>query len=168
MTAVIDMTKEYQEQIKALRNEYLEKSKQAFADGTKALFEKHPLLEWFSWHQYTGYFCDGDPCYFSVYSDPESMELAFDEKHFLQEWHAGEEDDEGNAVLTWYDTYNWDDTARERVPVPGMEPVVAAYNDASEFVSAFDEELLKDMFGDHVEVAVMRDGGVKIVSYEHD
>jgi hypothetical protein len=42
---------------------------EAFLAGCRALFEAHDGLESFAWEQYTPYYCDGEPCEFSVWDD---------------------------------------------------------------------------------------------------
>src|SRR4051794_25138706 len=41
----------------------------AFEVGCRELFEEHAELTSFSWNQYTPFFCDGEPCTFSVWSE---------------------------------------------------------------------------------------------------
>jgi hypothetical protein len=70
----------------ALKKAYDEKlaneGEDALKEAFKELFDKHPRLESVTWVQYTPYFNDGDPCYFSVHdfdasiSEPEETETS--------------------------------------------------------------------------------------------
>ena len=65
------------EEIKALRAEVEELSKESFKEGFQALFEKHDELVGATWAQYTPYFNDGDECIFGlgdVYFVPATKE----------------------------------------------------------------------------------------------
>ena len=57
--------KSIKENINKLRKEAKEKVESIFKTAALELFVKHPVLKSISWTQYTPYFNDGDPCYFS-------------------------------------------------------------------------------------------------------
>jgi hypothetical protein len=61
--------KELRKEIAALKKTLQEQCKIAFKLGTDQLFEQNPTLKSFGWRQYTPYYSDGDPCYFSTQTD---------------------------------------------------------------------------------------------------
>lgn len=143
----------------ALKKTHLEKSKELFTKVTKKLFESHPTLESFSWTQYTPYFNDGETCEFGINSDyPKINDSDYDSDVF-------------NEKIIDYGPY---DNATRSYPKrtetinPGYDPSLSkAKEDVVKFLSSVDENVLKDMFGDHVEVKVTRDG-TDTEEYEHD
>lgn len=122
--------------------------KDAFDAGCRELFQEHEVLRGFSWTQYTPYFNDGDECVFSVHTDYPNI------------WF-GEFDDE-ELYEGDYEFSRWD--ARENPDKPESKAGLAVI----EFLQTFDDDLLKDAFGDHVEITVTRDGGIIVDDCEHD
>ncbi len=61
--------KQVKEQMTMLKEQAKKQAEEFFNQGAKNLFSENPDLESFSWHQYTPYFNDGDPCVFSVHTD---------------------------------------------------------------------------------------------------
>jgi hypothetical protein len=55
---------------------------------------------------------------------------------------------------------HWDDDKREE-----RKPV---YKELSDILTSVPEEFYKDLFGDHVEVLINRDGTVETDEYDHD
>lgn len=115
-----------------------EAARVAFKAGAAELFEAHPDLESFGWHQYTPYFNDGDECVFRVCND-------YPDLNGLDENGGDEEDYEAYSEL------------RKKFG-----------KSVSEFLSQFDDDAFESMFGDHVRVTVFRDGKVEVEDYEHD
>lgn len=142
-----------------LKKAHLEKSKELFTKVTKKLFDSHPTLESFSWNQYTPYFNDGDECVFSVNGgDPSINDLEYDSKVFDEE-------------LTEYGTY---DNATRSYPNKKVttnpyydKALSEAKDNVVTFLESIDASVLKDMFGDHVEVKVTRNG-TETEEYDHD
>src|SRR5262249_21507559 len=110
---------------------YKETTKAYFAEGTKEMFRQHPVMESFAWQQYTPYFCDGEPCYFSVWTD---------------EVYINDEDIEDD----------WDDVTGEWVP-PDDE-LGRAKQAVTKFLDTILDEDFLEMFGDHVRVVVTPNG----------
>lgn len=66
---------EYKVRRKELEETMKTEAKAAFAELTKHLFEEDPILESFSWRQYTPYFNDGNTCEFGALTDSDSIEI---------------------------------------------------------------------------------------------
>jgi hypothetical protein len=153
--------REKQEEIKKLKQEMLEASNKIFTDLTKTIFEDHPKLESFGWHQFTPYFNDGETCEFSVntdyiYINGESV----DESDWINE-----------TKITNYGTWNREKRQYEgRTEVPNFnydKELVAACDEIKEFLSNFDNDFFMSQFGDHAEITITAEG-VSVDEYEHD
>lgn len=134
-------------ELKALREQAQAKAKSLFEIGTKSIFEKHPKLESWKWSQYTPYFNDGDTCEFGVHKD---VNICFNGKEFedVSDWTFNSENE-------------W---AKEAKAEQGLKEAAA---DISELMKALDDEDFKQMFGDHMEVTMTKDGA-KAEGYEHE
>lgn len=153
--------KQMNAEMEALKKSYLEKSKEQFTIAAKEVFEAHPALEKFSWHQYTPYFNDGDECVFSADVDESSIGV------------NGEDYDSNifREVLVDYGDY---DNVTRSYPKKSetkndlfRKDLFEARKLIAEFLGNVDESTLKDLFGDHVEVTVSRTG-TEVEEYEHD
>lgn len=163
-------------QIENLQKEIMEKSKSAFKDVAKALFDAFPSLESFSWVQYTPYFNDGEPCEFGVSADADwSLKINGERPGDSEHWETKPIyiDKEGNQYTeaeyknqpaSWRDR-----TIRSRFTyLNAEEPELNGVPDTIEdFINAIDENTLQSMFGDHCEVIVYRDR-VEVQDYDHD
>jgi hypothetical protein len=153
--------REKQEEIKKLKEEMLVASNKIFTDLTKTIFEDHPKVNSFGWHQFTPYFNDGDTCTFSVntdyiYINGESV----DESDWINE-----------TKITNYGTWNREKRQYEgRTEVPNFnydKELVAACDEIREFLSNFDNDFFMSQFGDHAEITITSEG-VSVDEYEHD
>lgn len=114
-----------------------------FKEATAALFVKHPSLTSFSFLLYTDYFNDGSPLSYNQYPYRVNGE----------DGGTGVSDD-GRAFVPSAGG-KW--ATLEQVKPPG--PLWSFWtNDLKDFVRSYDEEQMKAMFGDHVEVVVTREG----------
>jgi hypothetical protein len=147
---MFEKLKEMNAELEALKKTHLEKSKAMFTDVAKELFEKHSVLESFEWTQYTPYFNDGSECTFSAYvDDPRINGLGYYS---------------GNCQETFWKQV---DGKYQNVPNPNYDPKMSvARKDVTEFLQNIDEAVLRDMFGDHVQVTVTRNG-VEVNEYDH-
>ena len=85
-----------------IKNEMVVEGSKILKEEFAALFAKYPLMESFSWKQYTDYFADGDPCTFGVHCDDYNLSIndvcyeeATDE---VGEWTIEAFDDISNVV----------------------------------------------------------------------
>jgi TRAP-type C4-dicarboxylate transport system substrate-binding protein len=127
------------------RKELTEQLKKDFPALLAPLFEKYPSVKNVRWTQYTPYFNDGDPCEFSTNASWADLNYNNNE----------DEDDE-------------DDDDTEKVEAEEIEVPEEAEDEFREVLSSIDDSFYKDLFGDHVEVTVLRDGTINIEEYEHD
>lgn len=144
------------EQMQVLKKETSEKYKQLFSTLSAKVFEKHPALESFSWTQYSPYFNDGDECVFSVnevnYVNGIDIDEDQPDEEFVTDWN-GLRDDKGNRPKVKNKHY-----------VPEL---VQAIKDCRELVSLVEEDTMAELFGNHVEVTVTRNG-IETEECSHD
>jgi hypothetical protein len=131
-----------------LKTAYREAAKAAFEEGAQALFLQHPTLKSFGWRQYTPYFNDGDTCEFSAHTDyPE----------------VNNEDLEDSNHFRWNDP----DSAFSEELQMTKEEHKELIQVVVRFLRHFEEEILKDLFGDHARV-IITPSGASVEEYEHD
>jgi len=144
-------TERYQEARKA-RDEAeaacKESAKLAFAEQSASIFEAHPVLTKFRWTQCTPYFNDGDACTFSAHTDYPSI------------YFANIEDDDVEEFSTWQIRKKQE----KGEPLTDHESAGMA---VVELLRQFSDDDYEQMFGDHVEVEVTRNG-VEVEEYSHD
>lgn len=126
----------------AKRKELLEQLKADFPALLAPLFEKYPGVKNVRWTQYTPYFNDGDSCEFS--SNASWADLNND---------ADEDDDDDDS---------------ETVKSQAAEIPDKAEDEFHEVLGSIDDSFYRDLFGDHVEVIVKRDGTITVEEYSHD
>ncbi len=134
------------------KKELMRKTKVLFDVALVELFAKYPALESFSWTQYTPYFNDGDSCEFSANVDyPKVNDVYTDD---MKDIHK--------------ENTTWTNNGRVNTPNPDYNPAKAEMvNEVIEILSTVDESFLEEIYGDHVEVIVSRNG-TEIERYEHD
>lgn len=125
------------------RQEFKEVLREHFNAVSAQIFLEYPQLESFSFKAYTCYFNDGDTCYYTVYSDSYSIYI-------------------NNERLDDF----WGEENKEKIEK--LKPIAESIE---AFLRLFPDEIILDMFGDHVCVTVNRNPevGVVIDSYaDHD
>lgn len=138
-------------ELKALRESAKAKARSLFEIGTKEIFEKHPKLESWKWHQYTPYFNDGDSCEFVVNKD--CLALTFNGKEFEEIENS-----------TWGDN---DYAKKYKAKARAEEGLKEAFSHIKEMMDALDDEDFKQMFGDHMKVTVTKSGATQ-EEYDHE
>lgn len=136
-----DLTSE----LKELKTRMVERGKEVFKDEAAKIFENDSALESFSWTQYTPYFNDGEPCEFSVH---DYLTITFSDDIQVEDWSASE----------WSRNYY-----KDKYSVEALDTADAAH----ELVTSIPEEVMEDLFGDHVKVTVYRDK-IEVDEYDHD
>lgn len=116
-------------------------AKDVFAELSKSFFDQFPSVKQMSWTQYTPWFNDGDECVFGV-NDVELLGVN----------ESGDEEDER---CRWSNKY-------KGFPLPDE-----AYEVAEKLQGTLSKDDLRDMFGNHVQVIVTREG-VDVETYDHD
>lgn len=113
-------------------------------------FEKSKRIDSFGWRQYTPYFNDGDECIFRVNTD------------YI---YINEEDAE---EIEWLGS-DFDYKTKKYTPTSETDVTeFEVYRSIKEKLSAIPEDFFKDIFGDHVEITIHRDGRVETEEYDHD
>lgn len=142
---------EFEEKRKVL----VEKLRTEFGSMMSPLFEKSDKIESMGWRQYTPYFNDGDSCSFSVH-EPDQIN--------------GEDDSD----IEWYDwrvSYYLKEN-RYKTEIEGNSKIdidaCAAFLEFKELIESIPDDVLEDLFGDHVLVTVNRNGEVETEEYDHD
>ena len=139
MTKAAEKYKTFKDQYDIARKAMIEQSRTAFKEIAQELFDAHPSLDSFSFKAYTDYFNDGETCYFHVYL----LWIA------LADW---------GLLINGEDPEESEDS--------GDEETLAA---VSIFLQVFDEEIIREVFGDHIQVTVYRDGRAEVEDYtDHD
>lgn len=151
--------KQMNAELEELKAKHLERSKEMFTKVAGLLFQKHPKLKSFGWNQYTPYFNDGEECVFSANIDEPDI------------------NGENGYDINFGDEFVTDYSAKEKDPITKEWPKIknksfdleldAAHADVKEFLSNIDESVLRDLFGDHVEVTVTAEG-TETEEHEHD
>lgn len=152
-SVVFDAFELARQRVETARQE-LEEAKQAvvlpgrayFKEGCKALFAQFPKLETFSWTAYTPYFNDGDECIFSANTSSDAI------------WINEEE---------FWETHDYDHQTHQYTPKPGFEDLSPMFGPVSDFLQQFEDDIMLELFGDHVKVTVDSQGA-SCESYSHD
>ena len=146
---------------KGLREQGKRVMKVAFAE----FFKAYPQVKAVRWNQYTPYFNDGEECTFSVNDVHAQFE---DTPYDSNEDEYGEEGFETAFSASWRlseEKYGGDDFDREKMvkrsDILGVERLERALQ------SEGMEELLRSVFGDHVQVTITPKK-VAIEEYEHE
>ena len=135
--------------IEKLRKENKEKVESIFKSAALELFVEHPVLKSISWSQYTPYFNDGDPCYFSSnYNDATIKFVTSDESD-----DEDEDEDDG-----WPEGFDKSSATPEQLK---------AGKQVNKFLANFDDDDMETLFGDHVKVIITKDG-IEVEDYDHD
>lgn len=155
---MFDELKQMNAELEQLKAAHLEKSKGIFTNVAAQLFTKHPALQSFGWTQYTPYYNDGDECVFSARTDDpdingiDSYSMDFEDE-LITDYDSSKKDGNGNYSKKPNEWYG--------------HPIKGAVEDVKEFLSNIDNAVLRDMFGDHVQVKVTANG-TEVEEYEHD
>lgn len=169
-------------ELEALRAEFISNLRSEFNNITKFFFEETPVQA-VTWTQYTPYFNDGDECIFGV-NDLYFILEGFDPKD-LQDPYSYEDDEQGYVLVQEQPSEQSLKYMREHVEGNGssaeyyrtrLEQLASQdekYPDLAQKCKKFkelitaNEELMKDMFGDHAAVYLTKDNSY-VEEYEHD
>lgn len=140
-----------------VRTEFQTKAQAVFREMTKELFDANPGIKAIVWTQYTPYFNDGDTCEFRV-NDLYFTNAEGEDLDDVSAWGDYEGDNEDVRVFSTWEM--------KKNQFSGVDSKVA-----NEFESMFNsnemQDILEEMFGDHVQVVGTRDG-FSVTEYEHD
>lgn len=144
MSGLVEL-KQAMEKVQEARKQATEQAKATLGPALQQFLKDNPEVKSIVWTQYTPYFNDGDPCVFGI------SEVYF-LKTEIEEFDYNEivEGDEGNTISTY----------RNETPIgKACKELAQMLNDA--------EEVLEEVFGDHVRV-IVTSKGVDVQDYEHD
>lgn len=144
MSELEELTK----QIEDMKSQYREKAKKVLNESVfPDFFKKHPEVTAIYWAQYTPYFNDGDPCVFSV------GEVCVTNSKDMDEDGAGP-----------YESF-WDGEKTWEIP----KSIDNDLSGVATFIGK-NEELMLDLFDDHVVVKVYNESPIRCETeeYEHD
>lgn len=127
------------------QKEMFEEMKKDFVAESKKIFDKYPTINSIGVPAFTPYFNDGDTCYFIV--DADSCMVSINDVR-----------EDG--------IYGADEEEKKDLGVEGVTS--EAYVDVANFFGAFPDEFYENVFGDHIEVIVKRDGSTETIDYCHD
>lgn len=133
-----------------MKNKLKIEASKELAKQFKAIFKKYPDAQSFSFVAYTDYFNDGDECHFNVheyYTGINGVEVG--------EMYNGKFDRRGEDEVDQLVANNpW---------------AMDFWKDSWAVINDIPSDLIKDMFGDHIEVLIKRDGTISVESYtSHD
>lgn len=143
------------QKVEQLKRETVATAKLEFERSIKDIFEYIPRLKAISWLQYSPHFNDGDECIFGIRGInalsfvPERVGYEYEnltegENHFIESGDG-------------YSSYNTKSLKKEE-----LETINALMS----FIEV-NEDLMEDLFGNHVSVLVTADG-IEVEEYEHD
>lgn len=144
-------------EMKEMKKRYQERMQEVFKQAFLKYFEANPDVTCFSWRQYTPYFNDGDPCVFRCYVDYGSITNARDYRSVRWGEYDGEQED------VWIDDPDYGGFNEEAVP----KQVLESTQSLRRLLGRVDDNVMLDMFGDHVVVYATRDG-FEVDGYDHD
>lgn len=149
VTNPMERLADWQKQSEAWEATVNAEARVALESAFKALLEAHPIVKSLRWTQYTPYFMDGDPCYFSV-KDPYVLWAT-------TEVEDGEDDDDDCIDSGGYEyVYSGD-----RLPSDKREAW-----DAIKAIFKLPDSIFEAAFGDHQKITVT-DGNINVEEYDH-
>jgi len=170
LTDTLQALEETKAQIAALKEQAREQMQALLKHGISTVWEEYgDIVAEFGWDQYTPYFNDGDPCEFGrgeiyIIGTQDTDDFYGDFRNQIKWGEAG--------VFGNYSDVNkadkirgWGDNAKRN---PDYDP---RYAEAKDYiyglVDALDNDILYDLFGDHVTVQIKPDG-IETEEYCHD
>lgn len=138
------------------KKQLVEELRKEFPNLFKSLFEQTDKIKSFSWTQYTPYFNDGDECVFRVNGVYTVNENDIDEEEWydwrIRYYLRGDKEysnlleEKPNIDINTYKIYELIEKTLETIP----------------------EDFMRDLFGDHVQITVFKDGEIRVEEYDHD
>lgn len=160
------------EEQKELKRQFQEKAQGLFNNLLKDFFELNPAINLITWTQYTPFWNDGDTCEFSVHA-PYFSNATGDDIDDISSYgeYDGENDDIWSENNFAYALKNRDRSYYQKavtaVDAGGID--VASCELLEKMIQSSEfEDVMKDMFGDHVSVQITRENGISVNGYDHD
>ena len=157
--SLMESVHQYENEVALLKKKYSDSMQVTLKEMFVSFFQEDQNCYAFSWQQYTPYFNDGDECVFTVYS-PE-----FFSKEEYEQAVQDESFDEGDLYHGNHSNQVWDrDLKAYR---SATEHEILRKQISTLLQSESISEVLKLMFGDHVQVVVTKDN-IEVTEYDHD
>jgi hypothetical protein len=168
MQEIMDDIRAKTKEINALKKSMVDQLKPNFQAVFMPFLNKYPAVKRLTWRQYTPYFNDGEPCEFSV-NDLEFFlgtdnEDTYEGSLPLGDYYFNDYKKPGNNA--WVDK-----TVDGLIATLGSIEAVREASEAAQALrkefAAFPEDVMHELFGDHAEITVTREG-LEVEEYEHD
>lgn len=171
---VQEIEKMYDEMIaeqRELKRQFQEKAQALFNNLVKDFFELNPAVNLIQWNQYTPYFNDGESCEFGV-NEPYFSNATGDDLADIR-WgeYEGENDDIWSESHLSYVLKHRDKEYYQTClkSIDAGEVNIESCDLFSKMIQSSEfEDVMKDMFGDHVTVQITREHGIQVEDCEHD
>lgn len=154
MSDLLNRIKDQLSKFENKRNLLVSELQKEFPQLLKPLFEQSKRIESIGWTQYTPYFNDGEECLFSV-------NIVDIDELFIN----------GNRVWDLEDEDNWiiATIGYPSVPNPNFDSdeyrILCQIN---KILNDIPEDFYKDLFGDHRQVTIYKDGRIQVDEWDHD
>lgn len=156
---------------RALKAKFQTEAQAMFKETMKEFFDKNFGITALKWSQYTPYFNDGDPCVFRV-NEVVFTNASPEELENVTAWGDYDGEDENvwatNGISYIFNSnseYHMNEAAKIRA-AGGVDEDSCDLIDKM-IQSSEMEEIMQEMFGDHVVITATRDG-FDVDDYEHD
>jgi hypothetical protein len=173
LTDTLQALEETKAQIAALKEQAREQMQALLKHGISTVWEEYgDIVAEFGWDQYTPYFNDGEPCEFGrgkIYiigtQEPQDTDDFYGDFRNQVKWGEAGVFGRYSDVSKVSKERGWGDNAKRN---PDYDPRYAEAKDyIHSLVDALDDDILYDLFGDHVTVKIRPDG-IETEHYKHD
>lgn len=166
MTVVYTL-KNLVEQQTAIRKKFMQEAQTAFNTALKDFFDANPDVKTIRWTQYTPFFNDGEPCEFGV----NDVHFSNADASLLSDWGELESDDDTLwSVInpSWIMKSDSDYYKSEQALLSKAKIDIESIEALTDVIGSREfEDVLLNMFGDHVRVTITR-AGIDVEQYDHD
>lgn len=153
----------------ALKAKFQTEAQALFKETMKDFFDKNPGITALKWSQYTPYFNDGAECIFRV-NDVVFTNASPDELEYVSTWGDYEGEDETVWVaqgIKYALNSNYLKEEADKIRAAGGFDIDSCELISKMIPSYEMEDIMKEMFGDHVAVVATREG-FDVNDHEHD
>ena len=176
MSEVLDKIRRELDAFAEKKKAFVEELRKDFPLMFKDLIGNAKTFESVSWNQYTPYFNDGEECTFSAHVDYLMVDGNYDdEREDLKKVIYGqlltEEDVEFNNEFERKSPYFRPRKLGDRgyVKNPNFDPHDGEiFQSIKTVLGEIPEDFLKELFGDHAQITIRKDGTIDVSEYEHD
>ena len=152
--------KDMQKELQAVKAEFSKRATVEFTKAIQQIFLEYPQLETIAWTQYSPYFNDGEECTFGVHSSTFSNASPYE----FNLWGEWDDEEQAQEKQYWAIGENWynDEEANATAGLVAVHSEFDRILQSSEF-----EDILHEMFGNHVKVICTKTG-IDTEEYDHD